>query len=188
MAEGRFKQLTVQDLDAEQKPLAEKILGVSSLGIGGPYNPLLRSPALGQIYFDLFKYLRWNSALPMRLSELAILIIGRQWRSQIEWVAHEPIALKEGVSKSIIDDLRKKKRPAVMQEDEAVLYDFVTELFTNHKVSDATFARAKKVFSEKQLVDLTVISGTYVTVAALISMAEQPVPEGKKPAFGPDDP
>ena len=66
MSEGRFKQLTVEDLDAEQKPLAEKILKVSSLGIGGPYNPLLRSPVLGQVYFDLFKYLRWNSALPMR--------------------------------------------------------------------------------------------------------------------------
>jgi 4-carboxymuconolactone decarboxylase len=55
-------------------------------------------------------------------------------------------------------------------------------------VTDATFARAKETFSEKQLVDLTVIAGTYVTVAALISMAEQPVPEGKKPAFGPEDP
>ena len=184
----RFPQLKVEDLDAEQKPLAEKILGVSSLGIGGLYNPLLRSPALGQIYFDLFKYLRWNSALPMRLSELAILIIGRQWRSQIEWVAHEPIALKEGVPAQVINDLRKNKRPSGMQADEEALYDFVTELFTTYKVSDATFARAKKVFSEKQLVDLTVISGTYVTVAALISMAEQPVPEGKKPAFGPNDP
>ena len=43
MAEGRFKQLTVEDLAAEQTPLAEKILKVSSRGIGGPYNPLLRS-------------------------------------------------------------------------------------------------------------------------------------------------
>jgi len=188
MSEGRFKQLTVEELDAEQKPLAEKILGVSSLGIGGPYNPLLRSPALGQIYFDLFKYLRWNSSLPMRLSELAILIIGRLWRSQIEWVAHEPIALKEGLSKAIIDDLRKNRRPSSMQEDEAALYDFVMELYTKHKVSDETFARARKLFNEKQLVDLTVIAGTYVTVAALISMAEQPVPAGKKPAFGPEDP
>lgn len=188
MSEGRFRQLKVEDLDAEQKPLAEKILGVSSLGIGGPYNPLLRSPALGQIYFDLFKYLRWNSALPMRLSELAILIIGRLWRSQVEWVAHEPIALKEGLSAQVIDDLRKNKRPSGMQEDEAALYDFVMELYTKHKVSDATFAKAKGIFSEKQLVDLTVIAGTYVTVAALISMAEQPIPAGKKPAFGPGDP
>src|SRR5689334_9263115 len=103
----RFKQLALEDLDAEQKPLGEAILKVSSIGMQGPYNPMLRSPVLGQCMYDQLKYLRWNSSLPMRLSELAILIIGRQWRSQIEWVAHEPIALREGLSAEVINDLRK---------------------------------------------------------------------------------
>ena len=184
----RFEQLTPESLDAEQQPLGEQILKVSSIGLQGPYNPLLRSPVLGQVMYDLLKYLRWNSSLQMRLTEFAILIVGRLWRSQIEWVAHEPIALKEGLSAAVIDELRKNRRPAIMQEDEAALYDFVMELYTGHKVSDATFARARALFSEKQLVDLTVIAGTYVTVAALIAMAEQPIPAGKKPAFGPNDP
>ncbi len=188
MSEGRFRQLALEELDAEQRPLGDAIMKVSSLGIGGPYNPLLRSPILGQVIYDLLKYLRWNSSLPMRLTEFAILIVGRLWRSQIEWVAHEPIAVKEGLSQAIIDDLRKNKRPASMQEDEAVVYDFTMELYTKHEVSDETFARARKAFSEKQIVDLTVIGGTYVTVAALLAMSEQPVPSHKKPAFGPNDP
>ena len=184
----RFKQLAPQDLDAEQKPLGEQILKVSSIGLGGPYNPMLRSPVLGQAMYDLLKYLRWNSSLPMRLSELAILIVGRLWRSQIEWVAHEPIALREGLAQHVIDDLRKNQRPSKMQDDEAALYDFVMELYAKHKVSDETFARARKVFHDKQLVDMTVIAGTYVTIAALIAMAEEPIPAGRKPAFGPNDP
>lgn len=188
MSEGRFRQLALEELDAEQRPLGDQIMKVSSLGIGGPYNPLLRSPVLGQVIYDLLKYLRWNSSLPMRLTEFAILIVGRLWRSQIEWVAHEPIALKEGLAAHVINDLRKNKRPSHMQEDEAVVYDFTMELYTKHKVSDETFARAKKAFSEKQIVDLTVIGGTYVTVAALLAMSEQPVPANKKPAFGPQDP
>ena len=188
MAEKRFRQLELEELDAEQRPLGEAIMKVSSLGLQGPYNPLLRSPVLGQVIYDLLKYLRWNSSLPMRLTELAILIIGRQWRSQIEWVAHVPIALKEGLAAEVIEELRKNKRPSRMQEDEALVYDFVTELYTKHKVPDELFARAKTLFSEKQIVDLTVIAGTYVTVAALLAMAEEPVPAGKQPAFGPNDP
>jgi len=67
---------------------------VSSVGLGGPYNPLLRSPVMGQRMFDLLAYLRWDTSVPLRLNEMAILIIGRQWRSQVEWYAHSAIALK----------------------------------------------------------------------------------------------
>src|SRR5262249_18924559 len=81
----RFPQLTVGELTDAQRPLGEQIMKVSSVGLGGPYNPLLRSPVLGQRMFDLLYYLRWNTSVPLRLNEFAILIIGRQWRSQVEW-------------------------------------------------------------------------------------------------------
>src|SRR5207248_6411275 len=84
----RFAPLTFEQLTVYQKPLGEQILKVSSVGLGGPYNPLLRSPVLGQRMFDLLYYLRWNSSLPLRLNEMAILITGRLWRSQVEWYAH----------------------------------------------------------------------------------------------------
>ena len=71
---------------------------VSSIGIGGPYNSMLRSPVLGQRLFDLFHYLRWETSVPIRLNEFAILIIARQWRSQVEWYAHAPLAAKAGLS------------------------------------------------------------------------------------------
>ena len=46
--EPRFSQLTMDQLTDQQKPVAEQIMKISSVGIGGPYNPLLRSPVLGQ--------------------------------------------------------------------------------------------------------------------------------------------
>jgi 4-carboxymuconolactone decarboxylase len=179
----RFPQLTVDQLDDKQKPLGEQIMKVSSVGIGGPYNSLLRSPVLGQRLFDLFHYLRWETSVPTRLNEFAILIIGRQWRSQIEWLAHAPIAAKAGLSPDIIAELKASKRPSNMAEDEAVVYDFVTELTSTQKVSDETYARAKKVFNDQQIVDLTAVSGNYVMVAMLLAMAEQTVPPGKEPPF-----
>ena len=183
MADKRFRQLIMEELTPEQRPLGEAIMKVSSLGIQGPYNPLLRSPKLGQLMYDLLYYLRWNSSLTNRLTEMAILMIGRQWSSNVEWFAHEPIARKAGLSEDIIAALKARQRPAAMQPDEDALYDFISELYTNHKVSDPTFAKAKAVFSEQQLVDLTATGGTYVTIAGLLSMAEEPVPAGKQPPF-----
>jgi 4-carboxymuconolactone decarboxylase len=179
----RFPQLTLDQLNEQQKPLGDQIMTVSSLGIGGPYNLLLRSPVLGQRLYDLFYYLRWQTSVPMRLNEFAILIIGRQWRSQVEWFAHAPIAAKAGLSADIIAELKANKRPSNMAEDEALVYDFVTELTSTHKVSDGTFARARKIFSDQQIVDLTAVAGNYVMVAMILAMAEQTVPPDKEEPF-----
>jgi 4-carboxymuconolactone decarboxylase len=179
----RFSQLTIDQLNEAQRPLGEEIMKISSTGIGGPYNPMLRSPVLAQRLFDLFHYLRWETSVPTKLNEFAILIIGRQWRSQVEWFAHAPIATKAGLSPAIIAELKANKRPSNMAEDEALVYDFLTELTTTRKVSDGTFARAKKLFSDQQIVDLTAVAGNYVMVAMLLAMAEQTVPPGKEEPF-----
>ena len=179
----RFPQLTLDQLSAAQKPVGDQIMKVSSVGIGGPYNSMLRSPKLAQLLFDLFHYLRWETSLPLKLNELAILVIARQWRSQIEWFAHAPIAAKEGLSTNIIAELKANQRPSGMAEDEALVYDFVTELTGTHKVSDPTYARAKALFNDQQIVDLTAVAGNYVMVAMLLAMSEQTVPPGKEPPF-----
>jgi 4-carboxymuconolactone decarboxylase len=181
--EPRFPQLTMDQLNEAQKPLGEQIMKVSSVGLGGPYNPMIRSPVLGQRLYDLFYYLRWQTSVPTKLNEFAILIIGRQWTSQVEWFAHAPLAAKAGLSADIIAELKEGKRPSKMAEDEAVVYDFVTELTTTKKVADDTYARAKKVFNDQQIVDLTAVSGNYVMVAMLLAMAEETVPPGKEPPF-----
>jgi 4-carboxymuconolactone decarboxylase len=186
--EPRFPQLTMADLNDAQRPLGEAIMKISSVGISGPYNPMLRSPVFGQRMFDLLDQLRWHSSLPLRLNEFAILITGRLWRSQVEWYAHQPLALKAGLSPALIADFKANRRPGAMQPDESAVYDFVMELSTKHAVSDETFARAKTLLGEQQVVDLTAVTGTYVTIAMLLAMAEEGVPPGKEAPFGPDDP
>jgi 4-carboxymuconolactone decarboxylase len=165
--EPRFPQLTMEQLTGAQKPLAEEIVKVSSVGLGGPYNPLLRSPVLGQRMFDLLHYLRWETSVPLKLNEFAILIIGRQWRSQVEWFAHAPLAVKAGLSPDVVAELKAGKRPSNMPPEEAVVYDFVTELTTQHAVSDA---------------------GTYISVAMLLAMSEESVPAGRELPFRPGEP
>ena len=184
----RFPQLTMDQLSDQQKPLAEQIMKVSSVGLGGPYNPLLRSPVLGQRMFDLLHYLRWETSVPLKLNEFAILIIGRQWRSQVEWLAHAPLAIKAGLSPDIVAELKANKRPSNMLPEESVVYDFVTELTTKHVVSDETFKRAKELLGEQQVVDLTAVAGTYVAVAMILAMSEESVPPGKELPFKTGEP
>src|SRR6476646_11536671 len=160
--EPRFPQLTMDQLDEKQKPLGEQIMKVSSVGLGGPYNPMIRSPVLGQRLYDLFYYLRWQTSVPTKLNEFAILVIGRQWRSQVEWFAHAPLAAKAGLNADIITELKAGNRPSKMAEDEAVVYDFVTELTTTQRGSDEIYARAQKVSNDRQVVDLTAVAGNYV--------------------------
>jgi 4-carboxymuconolactone decarboxylase len=186
--EPRFPQLTMDQLSDKQKPLGEAIMKISSVGIGGPYNPLMRSPVLGQRMFDLLHYLRWETSVPLKLNEFAILIIGRQWRSQVEWFAHAPLAIKAGLSPEIVAELKTNKRPSNMPPQEAAVYDFVTELTTSHAVSDATFNRARELLGEQQVVDLTAVAGTYIAVAMQLAMAEQSVPAGKEEPFKPGEP
>ncbi|WP_342111958.1 carboxymuconolactone decarboxylase family protein [Methylobacterium sp. SI9] len=184
----RFPQLTLEQLTPAQRPLGEKILKISSVGLAGPYNPMIRSPEMAQRMYDLLDYLRWHTSVPTRLNEFAILIQGRLWRSQVEWFAHAPLALKAGLSEQVVADLKANKRPEGMKPDEAAVYDFCMELSTQHAVSDETFARAKAVLGEQGVVDLTALTGTYVTVAMLLSMAEEGVPPGKEPPFKPGEP
>jgi len=186
--EPRFPQLTMEQLTEQQRPLGEQVMKVSSVGLGGPYNPLLRSPVLGQRMFDLLHYLRWETSVPLKLNEFAILIVGRQWRSQVEWFAHAPLAIKAGLSPDIVAELKANKRPSNMQPQEAAVYDFVTELTSKHAVSDETFNRAKELLGEQQVVDLTAVAGTYVGVAMILAMSEEGVPPGKEAPFKPGEP
>jgi 4-carboxymuconolactone decarboxylase len=182
----RFAQLKMEQLNDEQRPLGEKILKVSSVGLSGPYNSMLRSPLMGDRLFMLLDYLRFNTSLPRRLNEFAILIQARLWTSQVEWRAHYPLALKAGLPQQVADDLAQGKRPASMQADESAVYDLCMELSTRHQVSDAVFNRARAIFSEQQLVDLVAVSGTYVTAAMFLkNAAEDGVPDGGVPLLQP---
>jgi 4-carboxymuconolactone decarboxylase len=183
--EPRFVQLRMEDLNEQQRPLAEEIMKISSVGIGGPYNALLRSPVMAERMFKLLDYLRFNTSVPRRLNEFAILIVARQWTSQVEWYAHYPLAIKAGLAEAVAADLKEGKRPAGMRPDEAATYDFLMELSTKHEVSDASFDRLRSFLSEQQVVDLVILSGTYVSVAMLLSAAEQGVPAGKTPPLAP---
>jgi 4-carboxymuconolactone decarboxylase len=179
--EPRFSQLTLDQLNEAQKKVAERILKVSSAGLGGPYSMLPRSPTLAARYLGMTDYLRFETSLPHRLNELAILIEARLWDAQYEWWAHYPIALKAGVPKEVADAIKEGRRPTTMEPDEEVVYDVCIELLRDRHLSDATFRRAKDMLGEQQVVDLVAVAGFYVMVSSVIIAGEVGIPNGDPP-------
>jgi len=151
---------------------------VSSAGLGGPYNALLRSPEMARRCFDLLDYLRFKTTVEKRLNEFAILIQARLANAQYEWWAHGPIAQRAGLSPDIIEQLRQCRRPQGMQADESLVYDFCVQLSLNHRVPDALWQRTVKHFGEQTVMDLVVLSGTYVMVSMVLNATQVEIPGG----------
>src|SRR6266852_9423519 len=124
----RFRQLKLEDTSGDRRALAERMLKETRVGLGGPWNIMLRSPEMSVGLLSLYNYFRWKTALPQPLVELAILTTAREWSVQFEWFAHYPLALKAGLSPALVADLRVGKRPQNMKPEETVAYDFTTDL------------------------------------------------------------
>jgi len=173
-----------QQTEAQKKAIAE-FTAARKTGISGPFVPLLRSPEVMNRARAMGDYLRFNSVLPPRLSEFAILITARYWTQNYEWDAHNQLALQGGLSADIIKAIADGRRPDKMAADEEALYTFCDELHRNQSISDATYARAVSTFGEQGVIDIVGISGYYTLLAMVLNTARTSVPPGHTPALAP---
>jgi len=191
----RFRLIPLEEMTPEQRSVAEAIRSGPRAAVpgssanaatpGSPFNPWLRSPEAADLLQRLGSYLRFRSSMPPRLNEFAILITARDWTSQYEWHAHHRLALQGGLNPSVAADLAEGKRPAGMQEDEVIVYDFCSELHRERKVSDATYKAALDKFGERGVMDLIAVSGYYVLVSMTLNVDRTPVPGDGKPPLRP---
>ena len=181
----RFKPLTYDKLTPEQKAMADHLLAGERGGMNGPFNVTLRSPEVGDAAQKLGALVRFQSSLPKKLNEMAIIMTGRFWNAQYEWSAHKKAALAAGLNPAIIDAIAVGKRPTGMQADETAIYNFANELLQKKEVSDASFAAVVKMFGEKGAVDLTGVMGYYCFVSMMLDIDRYPLPDGEKPELKP---
>lgn len=184
--------LELATMDAQQRSAASELLALATRADGpggqymastgrfpGPYDFLLRSPELVMRWRQFADYIRFDTSLPPRLNELAILVQARFWTAQFEWWAHHPLALRAGLPESVAEDLRHGRRPVGMQDDEAAVYDFSVELMQDRAVSDAALDRLKQQLTEQQIVDLLAVTGFYAGVAMILITVDAPLPDGE---------
>lgn len=172
----RLPPIPVEAWSEEQRLYAQEIIDGPRGALISPFVPLLRSPELMAHAQRMGEYLRYRSALGLRLSELAILLTARHWSQQVEWAIHAPIALREGVTQATIDAISDGRQPQALPEDEAAVYAFSMELHHNRSVSDPTWKTTIRLFGEQGAMDLVGINGYYALLSMVMNAARTAVP------------
>jgi 4-carboxymuconolactone decarboxylase len=178
LAQDRMPPIPPDQYSEEQKTAAADFLAARKVPVFGPFEVLMRSPQVMNQARAMGDYLRYKSAIGNTLSELAILVAAREWSQDYEWYAHQSIAVKAGIKPEITEAIADGRRPAGMSEDEETVYDFSIELHRNKRVSDRTYERALKRFSDRGVIDLVGINGYYTFLSMVMNTSRMPVPKG----------
>jgi 4-carboxymuconolactone decarboxylase len=152
--------------------------GKSIVGLRGPAGICLYSPKTAEVRTAFNNYLRFE-VFGAKIREVAILTVAREMDSQFEWAAHEPEALKEGVPAEVVDVIKHRKSTQGLDETYAAIIELGRQAFGDHKVTPQAFARVKKLIEPGKLVELVLLMGNYASTAALLTVFDMQVPEGK---------
>jgi 4-carboxymuconolactone decarboxylase len=146
--------------------------------VPAPANVWLRSPELADRAQKLGEFVRYQTSLPPRLSELAILMTARFWKAHYEWWAHKPHALEAGLSPALIEDIAHRRSPQFENDDERIVYVFVDGLLNHHKVPEDTYNATVGSLGEKAVVELVGILGYYALISMTVNCFEIEIPDG----------
>lgn len=171
----RFPPLTMDQLSPEQRQWAEKIASLPRKANfrSPPYRIYLRSPELAESLTATNEYLR-NTKLPVRITQLAILIAAREFNAHYIWRAHYQRTIKGGLDPSVVADMAAGVRPGKLKNDEAALYDLAMEIYRTKAVSDNTYETAIAHFGERGVVELVALMGYYNMVSMMVITANVP--------------
>ena len=186
MPPPRIEVLAEDKLTAVQRALLDSIRSGprgGSTTIRGPFAVFLHAPEFGELAQKLGGFLRYQTAVPPRLSEFAILVTAKLWRAQYEWFAHVPQAERAGVTKETISDLHKGRAPKSLPKDERAIYDFIQELYKTRRVSDKTYKLVVDVLGEPATVEFVGILGYYVLISMILNVFRMSPPEGQPLPF-----
>jgi 4-carboxymuconolactone decarboxylase len=143
-------------------------------GLGHAPEGLRRLAALGE-------YVRFQSRLPERLRELAILATASGNRCQYEWTQHVALARAAGVTAAEIDALGAGRMPDGLAAPERAAVRYVQELAAARQVPDAVFADLRAHLDARQITDLTLLTGYYTALGLALNAFEVDLEPGQVP-------
>ena len=164
----------------EQRRCAEEIIAGPRRALISPFVPLLRSPELCTHAQRMGEYLRYRSAIGLKLSELAILVTASHWEQQVEWCIHAPIAEREGIAPAVVAAIAQRQTPVFARDDERLVHQAARQLLEDKRIDDATWAAATALLGERGVVDLAGIVGYYSMLSMVMNAANTPPPPGNE--------
>jgi 4-carboxymuconolactone decarboxylase len=174
---ARIKLPPLDEMTPEQRSAYDEAAGGRRGHAPAPMIAWLQNPELARRAQKLGELMRYETSLPPRLSELAILIVARHWTAHFEWQAHKKEALKAGVSPEVIASIASGKTPELATDEERMVYRIASTLLEKRAIPDALYQEGVRVLRERGIVDLVGVLGYYTLVAMTLNTFEIGLPE-----------
>lgn len=178
-SEGRISFPGPGTLNEAQQKVFDQVISGPRGTVVGPLRAALHNPELADRWQRLGQVLRFETSLPKRLNELAILVTARRWNCDLEWAIHEQDAIKAGLDPSVSDAIRANSVPDFSEDEEGKeVYGFVWQLLAKGDVDGSVYAAVVDRWGETGVVELTAVVGYYSMVAMTLNVHRIPMPEG----------
>jgi len=178
----RLPKLNAEELNPRQRQVYDVVAGKRG-HVRGPYGVWMHSVELCDKVISLSNYLRFDSPLPDRIKEFAILVTARFWDTQYSWNAHVGKALAAGIGQKVIDALAAGREPDFERDDERVFYGFAMEAPERHFVSDETFEKARAIFGNQGVVEVIGCVGYFSMLQICLNSAQVDLQPERAPPF-----
>ena len=185
MDSTRIPMIDPAALTDAQRPVYDAIVSGPRGTLVGPLRAALHSPELASRWQHLGEFLRFGTTLPKRASELAILVTGRRWNSQVEFLIHGRAAAAAGLPAPVIEAIRLGQPPAFDDPADAAAYEYARQLQGDGQVTDAAYAAVRVLWGTVGIVELTAVIGYYTMVSMTLNAHEIPLPENESPPLSP---
>ena len=137
---------------------------------------LIHHADLYQAHMGLAKIFLSEGVIPLRDRELAILRIAWLSQAPFEWGAHVKIAKRNGVTGEEIERVIEGSDATGWSERDRATIRAMEELHVDSMIRDETWDVLARHYSEKQLIELTILAGQYKTVAYYQNALRLPLP------------
>lgn len=174
---ARFTPLEALTLDPAQVDVVREV-GAGRRGTV-PANVVtwLAHPELARRAAHLGELVRYETSLPPRLSELAILVVARHWHCAYEWAVHAGEAARAGVPDAVIEAIGRGATPALGADDQIVA-SVARQLLATGRLDDECHDAALAALGDRGLTDLVAVVGYYTLVAFSLNARQVPTPAG----------
>ena len=174
----RIPAVTRESVPEDQREAFDEIVQQrGAVPTDGPWSIPINAPEMMKAGFHLWNYLRDESCLSFKISELAMLTTGRELDCQYIWNAHAAAGRRSGMRDEIIDNLRDGKELTGLTAEETAVVNFGQEFFRTHRVSQSTFDAALAHFGVRGLTEITNLMGCYAMLAFNANAFDIDLPE-----------